>query len=357
MKSATTPTPPFTLAELAGHLGAEYTGDPELVLHAVAKIEEAGPGHVAFLANQKYEHHLATTGASAVIVGRDTAAPDRAVALLRVDDPYFGFVLALRLFHDSTRLRMPGIDLSAAIHPSACIGANVHIGALASVGRDAVIGDNAIICEAAVVTEGVKIGRNTTIHPNVTVLAKAVIGERVIVHAGTTIGSDGFGFAQVGGRNEKVPQVGTVVIEDDVEIGANCAIDRGTLGATTIRRGVKIDNLIQIAHNVEIGEHTVIAAQTGVSGSTKIGRHCMIAGQVGFVGHLVIGDGVIVGAQAGVSKSITGAGKVYRGAPARELREELRQEAALRRLPDLIAEVQELKKHLKDLEAGRSNPE
>jgi UDP-3-O-[3-hydroxymyristoyl] glucosamine N-acyltransferase len=342
----------MTLQELAARIGAQFTGDPGLVLNAVAKIEEAGPGQLSFLANMKYEHHLATTKASAVIVGTDTVVNRDDLAVLRMADPYFGFVLSLRLFHASDMIREPGIHPEAYVHPSAVIGNNVAVCPTACVGPDVVIGDGSVICEGAVLTNGVRVGAGCIIHPNVSVLAGAQIGNNVIVHAGTTIGSDGFGFAQVGGHNEKIPQVGTVIIEDDVEIGANCTIDRGTLGATCIRRGVKLDNLIQVAHNVEIDEHTVMAAQSGVSGSTKIGKNVMVAGQVGFVGHIQIGDRVIVGAQAGVTKSLAGPGKVFRGAPARELRDELRLEAAQRRLPSLIAEVEELRRQVQELKTA-----
>lgn len=339
----------ITLRDLAALVKGELSGNPDLPIGSIATIEDAVAGQVSFVANKRYEQFIATTQASALIVPEHQTTDREDLALIRCKDPYFGFVLALRAFHPTNFELVPGIHPMAIIDPSAILGKDVMIGAGAVIGRNVQVGDRSAILEGTVLTEGVCVGEDCLLYPNVSVLAKARIGDRVIVHSGTTIGSDGFGFAPVGGRFEKIPQVGTVVIENDVEIGANCAIDRAALGATRVGAGTKLDNLIQVAHNVRIGSHTVIAAQSGISGSTTVGSHCMIGGQVGIVGHIDIGDQVSIGAQAGVAKSLSGPGKVFRGAPAQELREELRMEASVRQLPDLIARVRELEARLNAL--------
>jgi len=340
----------ITLHDLAGAIDGAYTGPPALELRGVAAIEKAETGDVTFLSNRKYERFLASTRASAIILGADTKFDRDDVAVIRVKDSYFGFALALRAFHPPHQPERTVIHPSAVISGTAKLGANISVGPCAVIGEGAAVGDRSIIGAGTVLDAGVSIGRDCTIHPNVTILAKARIGDRVIIHAGATIGSDGFGFAPANGRYEKVLQIGGVEIGDDVEIGANCAIDRGALADTVIKRGTKLDNLIQIAHNVIIGEDTVIAAQSGVSGSTTGGDRVLIAGQVGLVGHIDIGDDVTIGAQSGVSKSLHGPGKTFRGAPADEIREELRREASVRRLPELIETVRELKQRLEELE-------
>lgn len=346
-----------TLQEIARLLAADPEGDPQLALHGIAPIEEAAEGDLTFLANKKYVKHLATTKASAVIVGRDTAVPRDDIAVLRMDDPYIGFVSALRLFHPPVRYEAPGLHPASVIDETAQVGEDVTVCAHAVVGRNVRIGRGSVIAEGVVLRDDTVIGEDCLLYPNVTVLDRCRIGNRVIIHAGSTIGSDGFGFAPFEGRYEKIPQVGFVLIEDDVEIGANCAIDRGTLGPTILRRGVKLDNLIQIAHNVEVGEHSVIAAQAGVSGSTVLGHHVIIAGQAGLVGHIEIGDRVTVGAQAGVSKDLAGEGKMFRGSPAREIHEELRLEAAMRHLPELIKTVRRQEARIAELEAALQEEE
>jgi UDP-3-O-[3-hydroxymyristoyl] glucosamine N-acyltransferase len=339
-----------TLAELCG---ASIEGDPDLIISGVAPIQDAVPGQITFLANKRYERYLDTTLASAVILDQNTPVPRGGITVLRATNPYFGFVVTLRAFHPPGSPYQKGVHPDATVHPSARLSEDVHIGPRAVIGEGVSVGARSAIAAGAVLTSGVTIGDDCIIHPNVTILAHATVGNRVIIHSGSTIGSDGFGFAPFEGRYEKIPQVGTVVIHDDVEIGANCAIDRATLGATIIGSGTKLDNLLQIAHNVEIGEHTVIAAQSGVSGSTVIGSRAMIGGQVGIVGHIEIADDVSVGAQSGVSKSILEKGKVFRGSPAHELRVELRQEAAVRKLPELIATVRALEDKLAKLELSR----
>lgn len=340
----------FTLNILAEALGATLEGNGDFVVHGLAPIETASTGELTFLANKKYQKHLETTGASAVIVSNDTASLRRDISYLRMKDPYFGFVQALRLFHPAARFAEAGVHPRSFVDSSAVIGEDVAIGALAFVGKNVRIGRGTVIAEAAVIRDDVVIGENCLIYPNVSVLDRTRIGSRVIIHAGTAVGSDGFGFAPVGDVYEKIPQVGFVIIEDDVEIGANSCIDRGTIGPTIIRRGAKLDNLIQIAHNVEIGENSVVAAQAGISGSTTLGHNVILAGQVGLVGHITIGDRVTIGAQSGVSKDLLGEGKIFRGSPAREIHDELRLEAVMRHLPDLIKTVHKQEARIAELE-------
>jgi UDP-3-O-[3-hydroxymyristoyl] glucosamine N-acyltransferase len=340
----------FTLQQLAELLGAELHGEPSLVIERLSPIEEAAPGDISFVANKKYEKHLADTQASAVIVSSETTVIRDDLPLLRMKDPYLGFVKALKLFHPKQRYAEPGLHPSAVIDASAVIAEDVAICAGAVIGKNVRIGRGSVIAEGVVLRDNSTVGENCLMYPNVSILDRCCIGDRVIIHSGATIGSDGFGFAPTGASYEKIPQVGSVFIENDVEIGANCTIDRGTLGPTIVRCGVKIDNLVQIAHNVEIGENTIIVAQTGISGSTVLGRHVVIAGQVGIVGHIEIGDDVTVGAQSGVAKSLHGQGKIFRGSPAREIHDELRLEAALRHLPDLIKTVREQERRIRELE-------
>ena len=340
----------FKLNILAGKLGAVVEGDGETVVRALAPIEEAGPGDLTFLANKKYQKYLETTRATAVIIANETVVTRSDVSYLRMKDPYFGFVQSLRLFHPPARYAEPGIHPLSFVDPSAIVDAEATIGAFAFVGKNARIGRGSIVAEGVVIRDDVEIGDDCLLYPNVSILDRTRIGSRVIIHAGTTIGSDGFGFAPVGDRYEKIPQVGFVVIEDDAEIGANSCIDRGTIGPTLIRRGAKLDNLIQIAHNVEVGENSIVAAQSGISGSTMLGRNVIVAGQVGLVGHISIGDRVTIGAQSGVSKDLEGEGKMFRGSPAREIHDELRLEAAIRHLPDLIRTVRRQEARIAELE-------
>jgi len=340
----------FTLGQLADLLGAELHGDPALAVGRLAPIEEASTGDVTFVANKKYEKHISDTRATALIVSNDTVIAREDLALLRMKDPYLGFVKALNIFHPHLRYAAAGIHVSAVVDPSATLGEDVTVCASAVIGKNVRVGRGSVIAEGVVLRDDAVVGEDCLLYPNVTILDRCEIGDRVIIHSGTTIGSDGFGFAPSGKSYEKIPQVGFVRIENDVEIGANCAIDRGTLGPTIIHSGVKLDNLIQIAHNVEIGENTVIAAQSGISGSTVLGRHVLIAGQVGVVGHIEIGEDVTIGAQSGVAKSTHGPGKIFRGSPAREIHDELRLEAALRHLPDLIRTVREQERRINELE-------
>lgn len=343
------------LREIAALLNAEIEGNDTLEIQRVAKIEEAGRGDITFLANLKYTKFLESTRASAVIVGRELKTdPGDGVerpALLRVEDPYSSFLKVLVHFNPPADPLPSGIHPSALIPSSASIGHDVRIGPYVVVGEHCIIGDRTIIGQSVVLGRNVHIGVASLLYAHVTVREECMIGSRVIIHSGTTVGSDGFGFApKPDGTYEKIPQVGTVVIEDDVEIGANCAIDRATLGETRIKRGAKLDNLIQVAHNVVIGENTVIAAQAGISGSTKIGRNNMIGGQVGITGHLEIADNTKLGAQSGIHHSIPKPNLTYFGSPAYPHREAFRIQGAVTQLPDLLKTIRELKTTIERLE-------
>ncbi|MBN1895728.1 UDP-3-O-(3-hydroxymyristoyl)glucosamine N-acyltransferase [bacterium] len=338
----------LTLGEICRLAGGDLEGDPDLPISGVGKIEEAREGELTFIANPKYLKYLGRTKASAVIVPRD-APPAPSHSLIRSDNPYFVFMKALILFNPPEALYGRGI------HPAAIVGQNAKLGKDLSIGPHAVIGDGCSIGDGTVLGAGVfigngsSVGRECILHPHVSIREKVIIGDRVIIHNGAVIGSDGFGFVPEEGVYHKIPQVGTVVIEDDVEIGANVTIDRATLGETRIKKGAKLDNLIQVAHNCSVGEHTVIAAQTGMAGSTTIGNHVRIAGQAGFAGHMSVGDGAVVAAQAGVVKDVP-PGEMVSGYPARPHREELRREAAGARMPEMLREIRALKKRLDELE-------
>ncbi len=346
----------MTVRDIAAALGAAVEGDAAAEIGRVAKIEEAGPGDISFLANPKYQKYLETTLASAVIIGRTVEAPGRTGAAppvyLRVDDPYTSFLKVLLLFHPPADPLPPGIHPTAVVEPGVTLGAGVRLGAHVVVGERSTVGEGAMILHGTVIGRDVTVGARTLLYANVTVREGCRIGERVIIHSGTVIGSDGFGFAPKGdGSYEKIPQLGIVAVGDDVEIGANCAVDRATMGETRIERGAKLDNLIQVAHNVVIGENTVIAAQAGISGSTKIGKRNMIGGQVGFTGHLEIADDSKWGAQSGVHRSATVPGGTYMGTPAVPFRQASRIMGAMPQLPDALAELRALKSELESLRA------
>jgi UDP-3-O-[3-hydroxymyristoyl] glucosamine N-acyltransferase len=344
------------LREIADLLHGQVIGDADIEIVHVAKIEEAGSGDITFLANPKYEKFLSTTKASAVVVSADLDEKklngrERQIAFVKVDDPYVSFLQLLKTLEPAEDLSVAGVHLSAVVAASAKLGANVAIGAHAVVGERVLVGENSKISHGSVVGDDVILGSNVRIYPNVTLCEKCRIGDRVIIHSGAVIGSDGFGFApDKDGIYKKIPQVGTVVIEDDVEIGANCTIDRATMGETLIKRGVKLDNLVHVAHNVVIGEGTMIAAQAGIAGSTKVGKQVLMGGQVGIIGHVEIADNVAIIAQSGVSKSLTKPGATYFGAPAKEQRVAFRIEAALRHLPELLEEVKRLREKVENLE-------
>ena len=345
----------MTLRDIATLLGADLdaAGDDSIEIGRVAKIQDATEGDVTFLANPKYTKYLDTTRASAVIVAKDVQPPKggRPLRLLRVDDPYASFLKVLQTFNPPPEPLPPGIHPTAIVAPSSTLGHGVRIGAYVVVGEKCRIGDGAMISHGVVLGDGVTIGDASLLYPNVAVREGCVIGSRVIIHSNTTVGSDGFGFAPLpDGTFEKIPQLGIVVIEDDVEIGANCAVDRATMGETRIKKGAKLDNLIQVAHNVVIGENTVIAAQAGISGSTTLGKNVMIGGQVGLTGHLEIANRTKIGAQSGVHRSVQEPGTTIFGYPAYPQREAFRILGAMPQLPDLVATVRELKKTVEKLE-------
>jgi UDP-3-O-[3-hydroxymyristoyl] glucosamine N-acyltransferase len=340
------------LRELATRLGCELRGDGNVEITGVAGIEEAGPGDLTFLANRRYVPLLATTKAAAAIVGPKREAP---LPCLVSDNPYLTFARAVAVVRPGPR-PAPGVDPSARVDPTAELGPDVHVGALAVVGPGVRVGARSVIHPQVVLSEGVEIGEDCLLHSAVQVREHCRLGHRVIVQNGAVIGADGFGFARdADGRYHKFPQVGIVVIEDDVEIGALAAIDRAALGETRIARGCKLDNLVQIGHSVTVGEHTVIAGQVGIAGSSHVGKGATLAGQVGVAGHLTIGDGAIATAQTGIPSSV-GAGEVVSGTPAVDNRVWLRSSAVFAKLPDLQRRVRGLERRLESLTEGPGRP-
>jgi UDP-3-O-[3-hydroxymyristoyl] glucosamine N-acyltransferase len=341
----------FSAAQIASLIEGRIEGDPEATVGSFAKIEEAGPGQLAFLANPKYEEYLYSTGAAVVIVNESQELRSEiSSTLIRVADAYSAFAMLLRKYQQMVTQQLSGIQQPCYISPTATIGKHVYIGAFAYIGDHVTVGDNTKIFPQVYIGNNARIGHDSFLHPGVKIYHDCVIGNQVTIHAGTIIGSDGFGFApQADGTYNKVPQIGNVVVEDSVEIGANASIDRATMGSTIIRSGAKLDNLIQIAHNVEVGNNTVIAAQAGVSGSTKIGNNVMIGGQAGIVGHIAIADGTRINAQSGVSKSIKQPNTAVTGSPAFEYASALRSQALSRNLPDMQKRIKELEKILSQL--------
>lgn len=339
------------LSELARLIGGRVVGETDTVVTGVSGIREAREGHITFLANPKYSRYLTETAASAVIVSEELVAlgVESDKPLLVVDNVYASFAKAVEIFTEPLVAVTPGVHATATVDASVKLGEGSGIGASAVVLGGTTIGDRTAIHPGAYVGPGVRIGEDTVVYPNATIKAGTIIGDRVIVHSGAVIGSDGFGFAQEGDTHRKIPQVGRVVIEDDVEIGANACVDRATLGATLISRGTKIDNLVQVGHNVVIGEGSIIVAQVGISGSTVLGRNVTLAGQTGVAGHISIGDGVVVGAQSGVTKSIE-PGEQVSGYPAQRHTVSKRLHACIQRLPALFEKLKELEKRLASLE-------
>jgi UDP-3-O-[3-hydroxymyristoyl] glucosamine N-acyltransferase len=340
----------FTASQIALLINGTIEGDANAAVNSFGKIEEAKTGELAFLANPKYEDHLYSTEASVIIINESLQLKQNVGStLIRVPDAYSAFATLLAKYQEMMTQQMIGIQQPSYIAKTASYGENVFVGAFAYLGENVTIGNNTKIFPGAFIGDNVKIGNGTIIHPGVKIYKDCVIGDRVTIHAGTVIGSDGFGFApQADGTFKKVPQIGNVIIENEVEIGANTTIDRATIGSTIIKAGAKLDNLIQVAHNVEIGNSTVIAAQAGISGSTKIGKGAMIGGQAGVVGHVQIGDGAKINAQSGVSKSIE-AGKAVTGSPAFDYTAALRSQAISRNLPELEKRVKELEALVKEL--------
>jgi UDP-3-O-[3-hydroxymyristoyl] glucosamine N-acyltransferase len=312
----------FTAATIAGFLKGMIVGNPDIKVNTIAKIEEGQPGALSFLANPKYEHFIYETKSSIVLVNKSFVPSARIEAtLIKVENSYEAFASLLRLV-DQARPRKKGIHTTAIIEATAKVGSDVFIGPYTYVGENCIIGDGCSIYPHVYIGDNTKLGNNCTVNPGVKIYHDCILGEGCIIHAGTVIGSDGFGFApQSESEFMKIPQLGNVVLEDHVEIGANVAIDRATMGSTIIRKGVKLDNLIQIAHNVEVGENSVMAAQTGISGSTKVGKNCMFGGQVGLAGHLKIANGTKIGAQGGILGDVKEENTAIIGSPAIEVKQ------------------------------------
>ncbi len=342
----------FTARQIAEYLGGELEGDADERVSSFARIEEGVPGALTFLYSSQYEHYLYETEASAALVpaGFRPARPVKA-ALIRVADPR-GAVARLMSLYEKAKPRRSGVSPQAFVAESARIGGGCYIGPFAFVGENAVIGGGAQIYPNVTIEEDVRIGSGTIVYPNVSVYRGCVIGSGVILHSGCVIGADGFGFAPSGGGYEKIPQIGNVVIEDNVEIGANTCVDRATMGSTVVRRGVKLDNLVQIAHNDEIGANTVISAQTGVAGSTKVGEWCMFGGQVGVAGHSEIAGRTRAGAQAGIAGNVRKEGATIQGSPAIDAKRFARASAVFKNLPEIFRQINEMQRALDRLTQG-----
>lgn len=345
----------FSAAQIALLINGKVEGSPNATVASFGKIEEAVAGQLAFLANPKYEEYLYSTGASIIIVN-ETQELKQAVkaTLIRVPDAYTAFAALLSKYQEIVAQQMTGIQEPSYISKTAVLGEKIFVGAFAFIGENVVIGNNAKIFPQVYLGDNVRVGDNTVLNAGVKIYSDCVVGKNVTIHAGTVIGSDGFGFApQADNSFKKVPQMGNVVIEDNVEIGANTTIDRATIGSTIIKSGAKLDNLIQIAHNVEVGNNTVIAAQAGISGSTKIGSNVMIGGQAGIVGHVQLADGSKINAQSGVTKSIKVPNAAVTGTPAFDYTSALRSQAISRNLPELEKRIIELENLIRQLIAEK----
>ena len=338
----------FTAEQIANVIGGRVEGNKDAKVHTFAKIEEGTEGAISFLSNPKYTHYLYNTKSSIVIVNEDVELEkDVDATLIRVPNAYESIAKLLQIY-EASKHKKTGVAPQAYIAPSAKLGNNCYVGPFAYVGEGAEIGDGCQIYPHAVVGDNVKVGSNCIFYPNTTIYQGCKIGNNVTIHAGSVIGADGFGFAPGANGYDKIPQIGIVVIEDNVEIGANTCVDRSTMGATVIHKGVKLDNLVQVAHNVEIGENTVMSAQVGVAGSTKVGSWCMFGGQVGLAGHITIGDKTFLGAQSGVPGSLKG-GEELIGTPPMNPRQYFKSQAIFRRLPDMYKDLNDAKKKIEEL--------
>ncbi|MFC1726401.1 UDP-3-O-(3-hydroxymyristoyl)glucosamine N-acyltransferase [candidate division KSB1 bacterium] len=326
----------FTIREIAGLFDGEVYGDTEVKIKGVSEIDKAKKGEITFLSNQKYKKFLQTTEASCIIVTKINIIEGK--NLIVVKDPYLAFALLVKLLYAKKKPSFSGISPESKISESAKIENDVNIGPFCSIGENVTIGEGTSIYPNVFIDENTAIGKKCIIYSNVSIRENSSIGNDVIIHSGAVIGSDGFGFVWHEDKYEKIPQVGRVIIEDEVEIGANCCIDRAAIGETVIKKGAKLDNLIQVAHNVVIGENTAIAAQAGISGSTKIGKFVQVGGQAGFAGHIEVGDGVKIGGQAGITKSVPD-GIYVTGTPARPFMEQRRLEAVIAKLPKLYKKL------------------
>ncbi len=338
-----------TLEEIAAHIGCTYEGDGSTPITGVAGIREAGEGDITFLSNPRYLKDLASTAASAVVASPGVDAGQ--LAVIRADNPYYAFSKVVSLFAP-VKQHPPGVAEGARVSDRAFVAGDASVYPNAFVEAGAKIGARSVLYPGVYVGEGSEVGEDCILYPNVVVRDGVRIGDRVIIHGGTIIGADGFGYATEKGIHHKIPQVGGVVIEDEVELGANVTVDRGALGDTVIKRGTKIDNLVMIAHNVVVGEGSLIVAQVGISGSTELGHHVVLAGQVGVVGHLKIGDGVQVGAKSGVARNLE-AWQTYSGIPAIPHKDWLRVQAVLPRLPELKKQVAGLAKSYEDAKSDK----
>lgn len=339
----------FTAKQIAEFIQGTIEGDENAKVHTFAKIEEGMPGAISFLSNPKYIHYIYDTQASIVLVNKDFV-PEQPVAptLIRVDNAYESLAKLLALY-ESMKPKRTGIDPLAYVAPTAQIGKDVYLAPFSAVGDHAVIGDGTELHPHATVGSGAKVGSNCILYANTTVYHDCRVGNNCILHAGSVIGADGFGFAPSAEGYEKIPQIGIAILEDNVEVGANSCVDRATMGATIVHSGVKIDNLVQVAHNVEVGSHTVMCAQVGVAGSTKIGEWCTFAGQVGIAGHAVIGDKVTSGAQAGIAGSVRKGHVTIQGSPAIDAKNFARSSVVFKNLPEMYADVNRMKKEIEEL--------
>lgn len=338
----------FSAKQIAEYIHGTIIGDENATVHTFAKIEEGIAGALSFLSNPKYTHYIYNTQSSIVLVNKDFEPEYEIKAtLIKVDNAYESLA-KLMMLYEASLPKKQGIDPLASVATNAKIGNNVYIGAFACIEEGAEIGDNTYIHPHVTVGCNAKVGANTILYPNVTIYHDCRVGNNCILHAGSVIGADGFGFAPTENGYEKIPQIGIAILEDDVEIGANTCVDRATMGATIIRKGVKLDNLIQIAHNVEVGSHTVMASQVGIAGSTKIGERCTFAGQVGVAGHITIGDHVTVGAQSGIPGNIK-SGTTLMGYPAIDPKQFARSAVIYKKLPDMYTELGCLKREIEEL--------
>ena len=341
----------FTAQQIASFVGGEVEGNPNASVTTFAKIEEGVPGALSFLANPQYEQYIYNTKSSVVLVNKDFQLKSTVeTTLVRVDNAYESVAKLLTLY-ESMKQKKTGVSDKAYISPSAKIGEDCYVAPFAYIGDNVVVGNGTTIHPNAVICDNASVGEDCIIYPNVTIYHDCKIGNRVILHAGAVIGADGFGFAPTANGYDKIPQIGIVTIEDDVEIGANTCVDRSTMGTTIIRKGVKLDNLVQIAHNVDVGSHTVMSAQVGVAGSCKVGEWCMFGGQVGVAGHITVGDRTYAGAQSGIpgGRMIKNGNCTVMGYPAIEQKNFARSAAVYKNLPELVAQVNELKKEIEEL--------
>lgn len=339
----------FSAKQIAEFIHGVIVGDENATVHTFAKIEEGVPGAISFLSNPKYTHYIYETKSTIVLVNKDFE-PERPVnaTLIKVDNAYESVAKLLTLY-EMSKPKKTGIHPLACIDPTAKIGKDVYIDAFAYVGANAVIGDGVALHPHATVCENAVIGENSILYPNVTVYHDCRVGKRCILHAGSVVGADGFGFAPSPEGYEKIPQIGIAMLEDDVEIGANTCVDRATMGATIVHKGVKLDNLIQIAHNVEVGSHTVMASQVGIAGSTKVGEWCMFGGQVGLAGHICVGNHVNIGAQSGIPGTVKGDNLTIMGSPAIDAKQFFKSSVIYKKLPDMYQTLNRMEKEIEEL--------